>query len=79
LKLLPVRDPGTAIIRKVPGKDKLSLALQIQRFTGRRAWVEHGIVNMEHPGPFMELVQINGVVIFKQQPARDFSNRNPKG
>lgn len=79
MKLLPVRDPGTAIIRKVPGKDKPGLALFITRFSGCYAWIEtDGIINMERPGPTVEVVRINGVVIFKQ-PARLTVNSSPQG
>ena len=78
-KTLPVRDPATAIIRKVPGKDEPSLALQIIRLTGCYAWIEpNGIINMERPGSAMELIRINGVVIY-QQPARLTNNSSLKG
>jgi len=80
MKHLPVRDPGTAIIRKVPGKDKMQLAMFIKRFTGLHAWVEHGIIEVEYPRPSTEVVRINGVTIFKQ-PARGIinSNSSPQG
>ena len=68
---IPVRDPRTAIIRKIPcldGRTPMDLAVTIKKGLGLYSWVENGIVNFD-PKPTTELVSLCGVVVYRGRPS----------
>lgn len=66
MKRIPVRDPGTAIIRAVQGRSKLELAHRIWRATGLYSWVRRGVVEFQ-PNPHTEIVIVSGVRVFRNR------------
>lgn len=64
---IPVRDPRTAIIRKVPcqvERTPMEMAKSIKKAFGLYSWVEGKIVNF-NPKPITELVSLHGVVVYR--------------
>lgn len=64
---IPVRDPRTAIIRKVPCQTErtpMELAQSIKRAFDLYSWVENEIVYLD-PKPITELVSLHGVVVYR--------------
>ena len=65
MKHLPVRNPRTARIHPVPGKDKLEVAHALLRLGMGPVWrTPKGIIEFA-PHPWVELVSLRGVVVYR--------------